>query len=245
MYIIQAQIPGTLLAQEPTEHGKDIPGHEENMSPSNLALSALIGETILCPVSNSVTSKWVLSIIFDTRASLAITPDLPDFVDLPKPLARPMRLGDTANGIEIAGIGIIAWTFTAKDGTEVQICTKAYHVPSAKQRFVSPQRLFNNKKGLFGTFSGDEDKFELNLNNYPVISVSYDSRSSLPITEAICGPEPEPAVKISILEDSNHSLASGQELLLEWHYRFFRLNFQSLQHVLRRAPFVANRFMQM
>jgi hypothetical protein len=110
-------IPGTLLAQEHTEHGKDIPDHEANLSPTNMALSVLIGETILCPVGNSVTSKWVLSLIFDAGAILAITPDLSDFVDPPKPLAQPMRLGGMANGIEIAGIGIIAWTFTAKDGT--------------------------------------------------------------------------------------------------------------------------------
>jgi hypothetical protein len=66
---------------------------------------------------------------FDTGASLAITPALSDFVSPPKPLARPMKLGGMANGIEIKGIGIIAWNFTAKDGTEVQIRTEAYHVP--------------------------------------------------------------------------------------------------------------------
>jgi hypothetical protein len=99
MYIIQAKKPGTLLAQEPTEHGKDIPDHEANLSPSNMAIYALIGEKSLCLVGNIVTSKWVLSIIFDTRASLAITPDLSDFVDPPKPWARPMRLGGMANGI--------------------------------------------------------------------------------------------------------------------------------------------------
>jgi hypothetical protein len=100
---------------------------------------------------------------------LAITPDLSDFDYPPKPLARPMQLGGMANGIEIAGIGIISWTSTTKDGTEVQIHTEANQVPSAKQRLLSPQRLFNKKKGIFGTFSGDEDKFELNLNDYPVI----------------------------------------------------------------------------
>jgi hypothetical protein len=93
------KIPGTLLAREPTEHGKDIPDHEANLSPSNMALSALIGENMLCLVGNSVTSKWVLSIIFDTGAILAITPDLSDFFDPPKPMARPMRLGGMANGI--------------------------------------------------------------------------------------------------------------------------------------------------
>jgi hypothetical protein len=37
-----------------------------------------------------------------------------------------MKLGGMANGIEIKGIGIIARTFTAKYGTEVQIRTEAY-----------------------------------------------------------------------------------------------------------------------
>jgi hypothetical protein len=102
--------------------------------------------------------------------------------------------------------------------------------------------LFNKKKGIFGTFSGPEDKFELNLNDYPVISVPYDSRSSLSISEALCGPEPEPTVNISILEDSNKNLTAGQRLLLEWHYIFCHLNYQSLRYVIRRAPFVAKRF---
>jgi hypothetical protein len=50
-----------------------------------------------------------------------------------------MRLGGMANVIKIAGSGTIAWTFTTKDGTEVQIRTEAYHVPAAKQRILSPQ----------------------------------------------------------------------------------------------------------
>jgi hypothetical protein len=81
---------------------------------------------------------------------LAIIPELSDFVELPKPLAREMRLGGMANGIEISGSGTFAWTFTAKDGKEVQICTEAYYVPAAKQRILSPQHLFNKKKGFFG-----------------------------------------------------------------------------------------------
>jgi hypothetical protein len=90
--------------------------------------------------------KWVLWVIFDTGASLAITPKLSDFVESPRRLARPMRLVGMANGIESAGIGIIALTFTAKDGTEMQIRTEAYRVPAAKQKIVCPQRLFNKKR---------------------------------------------------------------------------------------------------
>jgi hypothetical protein len=163
-------------------------------------------------------------------------------VSPPKPLARPLKLGGMANGIGINGIGIIAWTFTAKDGTEVQIRTEAYYVPESKQRMLSPQRLFNKKKGFFGYYSGDEDNFELKLNDNPIISVPYDSCSALPIAEVLVGPEPEPTVNLTILEEGNQNLTGGQKFLLEWHFRFCHLNFQSLQNFLRRAPYEAKIF---
>jgi hypothetical protein len=46
---------------------------ESNLAPSDLALSALVGDRILCPVANNVTRKWLLAVMFDTGASLAIT----------------------------------------------------------------------------------------------------------------------------------------------------------------------------
>jgi hypothetical protein len=57
--------------------------------------------------------------------------------------------------------------FTAKDGTEVNSCIDAYYVPAAKERLVS--HFFKKKKGIFGTFNGDEGKFVPNLNDHPVL----------------------------------------------------------------------------
>jgi hypothetical protein len=74
--------------------------------------------------------KWLLTVIFDTGASLSTTHDLKDFVEPPKPLARPLRLGEFANGTKIEGIGIVAWTFTGRDGTEIQLRLEAYYVPT-------------------------------------------------------------------------------------------------------------------
>jgi hypothetical protein len=152
-----------------------------NLAPSDIALSLLVGETILCPVANHAGRKWLLTVIFDTGASLSITHDLGDFVDPPKPLARPMRLGGFANSTKIEGIGIVAWTFTGKDGMEVQLLVEKYYVPTSKQRLLSPQTLLCKEKGIFGSYSGDEEKFELKLNDQAVISIPYDKRSSLPI----------------------------------------------------------------
>jgi hypothetical protein len=103
---------------------------EANLSPSNVALSALIGDTILCLAANSTMRMQLLSIFFYTGASLAITPELSDCLDPPTPLAQPVQLGGMGNGIKLAVIGIVVWMFTTKDGTEVHICTEAYFAPA-------------------------------------------------------------------------------------------------------------------
>ena len=33
---------------------------------------------------------------------------------------------------------------------------QCYYVPESKMRLLSPQRLFNKKKGVIGKFEGDE-----------------------------------------------------------------------------------------
>jgi hypothetical protein len=173
-----------LSAKEPTDiHSNEcpVPVLEANLASSDVALSLLVGETILCPVSNRAGRKWIITVIFDTGAILSITHDLGDFVDPPKPLARPMRLGGFANGMKIEGIGIFACTFTGKDGTEVKLLLEAYYVPTSKQILMSPQKLLCKEKGIYGSYSGDEEKFELKLNDQAVISIPYDKSSSLTI----------------------------------------------------------------
>jgi hypothetical protein len=154
-----------------------------------------------------------------------------------------MSLGGFANGAKIEGIVIVAWKFTGNDGIEVKILVEAYYIPTSNQRLLSPQTLLCKEKGICRSYSGDEEKFELKINDQAVISIPYDKRSSLPIAEVLVGPEPEPTVNLTgILEDSNHNLTGGQKFLLEWHCRFAHLNFQALQSVLRRVPFVAKIF---
>jgi hypothetical protein len=108
---------------------------------------------------------------------------------------------------------------------------------------LSPQTLLCKEKGIFGSYSGDEEKFQLKLNYKAAISIPYDNRSSFPITEVLVGPEPAPTVNIDgVLDDSNQNLTGGQKLLLEWHYIFAHLNFQALQSVPRQVPFVVKIF---
>jgi hypothetical protein len=182
----------------------------------------------------------IAPVIFDTGASLAITPNQHEFVEPPTSLSSPMTLGGIANDLEIKGIGMVAWTFGAADGSEIQLLTQAYWVQNSKDRLLSPQKLFNKKRGNFGQYQGDEESFRLILNDNPPIYKPYDIRSSLPIGYARTGPDLHPQVN-TVLSSENQKMSDSQRLLLGWHNIFAHLNFARVKQVLRHIPFIDNK----
>jgi hypothetical protein len=58
----------------------------------------------------------------------------------------------------------------------------------------------------------------------------------------LCGPQIEPTVNVSVVDDKNTNLSPGKKLLLEWHYRFGHLNFSRFKHLLCHVPLVAQQF---
>ena len=185
-------------------------------------------------------------VIFDTGASLGITFDKNDFDG---PLTVPegdLRLGGMAQGLKIAGVGPVTWTFRNPDGSEVKIRSQCYYVPEAKVRLISPQRLFNKNKGVTGKFEGDEDTFTLQFNGGHRLVVEYDDRNHLPIGYATVGDDLQPMINpqanLSLFDETNQNITAGHRLLLNWHGRFGHLNFPAVQRILRQFPFVSIKF---
>ena len=185
------------------------------------------------------------AIIFDTGASLAITPDKLNFDG---PLTVPkgdLRLGGMANGLPIEGIGPVTWTFSKSDGTEVRIRSMAYHVAGAKARLLSPQRLFDPSTGVRGKYEGNHKSFRLCIENNVTLTIEYDDRNSLPIGYATVGNvsnDLAPQMNLTLLNDSNQNLTAGQKLLLHWHHCFGHLNLPAVQQILRAVPFASATF---
>jgi hypothetical protein len=127
---------------------------------SDRAVELLANETWLltAAVCNTFGNRHV-PLIFDTSASLAITPDVDDVIYPPTVLGMTIKLGDMANNIEIRGLGTVCWTFEAADGSDIQIWTQSHWVPKSKTRLLSPQNFCNKKIGTFGWYEGDEDEF--------------------------------------------------------------------------------------
>jgi hypothetical protein len=124
--------------------GKDTDTTQKGMSahlthvPTNQATQMLVTDDWMFAFAAKKPFESRASVIFDTGASLAITPNQHDFVEPPTSLSRPMTLGGMANDLEIKGISTVAWTFDASDGSEIQLLTQAYWVPNSKARLLSP-----------------------------------------------------------------------------------------------------------
>jgi hypothetical protein len=92
--------------------------------PTNQATQMLVTDDWMFAFASKKNPESRSPVIFDTGASLAITPNQHDFVNPPRSLSRPMTLGGMANDLEIKGIGTVEWTFDAADGSEIQLLTQ-------------------------------------------------------------------------------------------------------------------------
>ena len=185
------------------------------------------------------------SVIFDTGASLGITFDKEDFNGPLTVREGDLRLGGMAQGLKIAGVGPVTWTFHNPYGSKVKIRSQ-YYVPEAKVRLISPQRLFNKIKGVTGKFEGNEDTFTLQFDGGHRLVIEYAGRNHLPIGYATVGDDLQPTINpqanLSILDETNQNITAGHRLLLNWHGRFGHLNFPAVQRILRQFPFVSIKF---
>jgi hypothetical protein len=174
--------------------------------PTNQATQMLVADDWMFTFAAKKPFESRSPIIFDTGASLDITPNQHDFVEPPTSLNRPMMLGGMENDLEIKGIGMVAWTFDAVDGSEIQLLTQAYWVLNSKARLLSPQKLFNKKRGFFGQYQGDKESFRLIHNDNPPLDIPYDIRSSPKIGYARTGPDQQPQVS-TVLSSENQNMS--------------------------------------
>ena len=217
------------------------PSYSQLPSPSayNTA-TGLLGAVDLKPIT---PHSPPFSVIFDSGASLAISPCKEDFVGPIQRLPQERRLGGMAAGMLIEGIGTVRWTFKA-DGKYLVVNTRCYYVPDSQARLISPQRLFNKQQGITGKFTVTEDNAALEFDEFPPLTIAFDMNSHLPTGLAKNQSQMGSPIQanLAILSEENQNLTPSQKLLLEWHFRFGHKSMQSIQRYFRNAPFVGDRF---
>ena len=93
-------------------------------------------------------------------------------------------------------------------GKHIVIHTQCYYVPSSKIRLISPQRLFNKKKGVNSDFTCREDNAILIFVDLTALDIDCVLRSHLPIDLAANAATMAPQMNVCINIDSNQNLTA-------------------------------------
>lgn len=118
------------------------------------------------------------------------------------------------NGLLIAGVGVVHWTFVDEHGNDLIIRTQCYYVPDAKVRLISPQRLFKRAVGVIGEFTCIEENCRLSFDKHPTLTIDYCTSSNLPIAYGRNTQQHAPQVNLCVLDDENQNLTPAVKLLL-------------------------------
>ena len=180
------------------------------------------------------------SVIWDSGASISISPDKNDFVG---PLESPgaiTQLKGIAKGLRIEGFGHVMWTINDSNGNLRMVKVPAYYAPKVRVRLLSTTSLLQ-------TYPEESIKIEahqLVLSGIPgdltrgELVALINPENNLPTSEAHSFKDTPIAVEalnvaISTVNDSNINLSEPEKELLRWHYRLGHMNFRKIQFLMR------------
>eukprot|EP00956_Cyclotella_meneghiniana_P042103 scaffold248355_cov50-Cyclotella_meneghiniana.AAC.4 len=98
-------------------------------------------------VFNSIGAGTDAPLIVDSGASCCITPHHGDFLSYGD---SKVKVKDLSGVNKIAGEGTVSWTVIDRFGAQQTLELKAYHIPTASVRLLSPQSVFHTIKGSDG-----------------------------------------------------------------------------------------------
>jgi hypothetical protein len=173
-----------------------------------------------------------MPIVFDTGASMSLTPLREDFDgELKVPPITQMH--GLKGAVKVIGMGRVSWTVFDALGVVRVIKTMAYLVPEGNIRLFSPQVYFQENGNGSGEIAKDGVKlvlsdgttmcFPLNKNNNlpfmltrhrPLVGVSMADAEFLQSFEQV-------SACLSVADETNQNLTASQRELLLWHHRLY------------------------
>mgnify|MGYP000681102589 CR=1 FL=1 len=185
-------------------------------------------------------------VIFDSGASIAITPDKSDFVGQ---IERPRwytTLKGLANGLRITGVGKIAYVFTNTEGKHETLVCPAYLVPKASARLMGLTALLKQYHGT-KKITIERDRLIVKtckrsvptgLQRPPPIHIPVDPSNNLPTGRAFRasemeGHDPSAYNAPSPVDSRNSNIDESDKETLRWHYRLGHLAFRKIKFLMR------------
>ena len=179
-------------------------------------------------------------IIWDSGASISISPSREDFVGPYNPPSVSLRLQGISKGLHVAGQGHVMWAVHDSAGMLRILKVPAYHVPGAKVRLLSTTSLLQSYPGE--TITVESSKMTLSgLPGDPTkgtVSALINPVNNLPTSTAyrydatIAAPASLNAT-ISEVHQQNHNLSEPEKELLRWHQRLGHMSMKRVQFLMR------------
>lgn len=198
-------------------------------------------------VFNSIGSGIDAPLIVDSGASCCITPHKEDFTSY---VPSKVKVKDLSGVNKVAGEGLISWKVVDRFGAEHELELKAYHMPGASVRLLSPQSVFNTIKGSDGhqnalkytlCIPSEAGDIILDANygraNLPLLQMSSSSTSqclwSSMFAFSATNKQDQNSWARGITHAWNLNLTAAQKELLLWHFRLSHAGISSVHALCR------------
>jgi hypothetical protein len=189
---------------------------------------------------NAMKKESTFSIIWDSGASISISPNKGDFVGPVTTAGVGTRLKGTAKGLSIQGQGQVMLTVLDASGQLRALKVPAYYVPQARVRLLSTTSLLQSYpdetismeahqltlSGIRGSSRCDPVVARVNPSNNLPMTTSYLCSEVGSVPEAL-------NAVITAASSENHNLSNAQKELIRLHNRLSHVSYKRIQSLMR------------
>ena len=179
-------------------------------------------------------------IIWDSGASISISPCRDDFVGPILPPGPFTKIQGIARGLQVQGRGHIMWAMRDETGQLRLIKVPALYIPNCRARLLSTSSLLQTYPDETVTIDGKKAKLSgkasdptrgsviayINPTSNIPESIAYCYGKIGNVTDAMSG-------IITEVHSSNMNLNAAEKELLRWHQRLGHLSFKRIQFLMR------------
>lgn len=189
--------------------------------------------------TNLVKLACTKTIIWDSGASISISPDRSDFVGEISRVKGNHKVQGIGNDVSVQGKGFVVWPMQDTNGMLRSIKVPALYVPKISQRLLSTTSLLQTyddekisidatKCTLSGTGEANRGSIEAFVdpkNNLPTTEM-YDYNHNFEVAANM-------AHLATTVSEANTNLSEPEKELLRWHHRLAHIDFNKIKLLFR------------
>jgi hypothetical protein len=213
-----------------------------NSAESSFDLASCFKMVLQAPARfrNALKKESTFSVIWDSGASISISPDCDDFVGPMSSACIGMRLKGIVKGLSIQGQEYILWAVLDTSGQVKALKVPAYYMPQARVRLLSTTSLLQtypdekiNMESHRLALSGLEGTQGRGL-----VVALVNPINNLPMTTSYrysdIGDAPQALNSIiTTVSSENMNLSEAQKELVHWHNRLGHVGYKRVQSLMR------------